>query len=243
MGFIFGLILFQVLIFAGLAFALRHFLTKNVTSATDHLQTMIRDNAAKQDEIKKKLEEAEQKYKDAIKKTEKEIVEMKEKCQKDIDTERDKILTQAHQQSEDLLERARKSVQAMNENMEQAILQKAAERAGVLACEVLPDGACKSIHGEWIDALISNGLSSTQENLRVPDGVNSVKVMTAYALSEAERNKLSAALRERVGREVLIEEEINAELIAGIVVSIGPLVLDGSFRNKVQELIRKAHHG
>ena len=74
--FIFSLILLMVFIFGGLAFFLRHLLTRNISSATSHLQRMLKDTEGKEEKIKKKIEEAEKQCKEILEKAEKEEIKV-----------------------------------------------------------------------------------------------------------------------------------------------------------------------
>jgi len=60
------LIIFQVIIFIFLVFILRRVLSKNITSATEHLDTLTKDYMEKQAEVDKKLNEANQIYEKKI---------------------------------------------------------------------------------------------------------------------------------------------------------------------------------
>jgi F0F1-type ATP synthase membrane subunit b/b' len=236
---IISLILLQIFIFAGLAFFLRHLLTRNVTSATSHLQGMIRDNTEKQDEIKKKLGESKKQYEDTIRKAEKEAQDIKERYQKALEAERDKIISQAHEQSEELLDRADKTCEAINAELDKRVNARAVERAGDLVCKVLPPEVCRVMHALWMDALIAEGLSGI-DRLRVPEEVNSAEVLTAFALSDEQKQKLLKKLEEGLDRSIGIHEKVQPELIAGMTISIGNLVFDGSFIHRMREVTRES---
>ena len=60
--FLVQLIIFQIIIFAALIFALRHILTKNITSATSHLDGLNAEFICREEEVKKRQVEAEKLY-------------------------------------------------------------------------------------------------------------------------------------------------------------------------------------
>ncbi len=63
-----------------------------------------------------------------------------------------------------------------------------------------------------------------------------VYVRTAYALQSAQKDKIAGALKERLGYEISIISEKDPELIGGIHIRAGDLVIDGSVRGKLQQL-------
>ncbi len=68
------------------------------------------------------------------------------------------------------------------------------------------------------------------------ENVVDVTVTSAAALSEGQRQTIAAALRERLGRNVKVETEVNTNLIGGAVVRAGDVVIDGSLRARLEGL-------
>ncbi|MFH1062052.1 MAG: F0F1 ATP synthase subunit delta [Candidatus Omnitrophota bacterium] len=238
--FIVSLILLQIFIFGGLAFFLKHLLTRNVTSATSHLQGMIKENTDKKEEMQKKIEQAEKEYAVKIKKAKEEAEQIEKQCRKEIEQERDKIISQAHEQSEELMSRANKTCETILADLDKNVNEKAVARAGELICKVLPEKNCRDIHQEWVKALINEGLNSL-DRLRIPDDITRIEVITAFALTEQEKAELHEQLQDHLDLNLVIEETVKKDIVAGIIINIGTLVLNGSFVNKIREVIHESY--
>ena len=63
-----------------------------------------------------------------------------------------------------------------------------------------------------------------------------VIVTSATALSEGQQQQIASALRERLGRAIRIETEIDENLIGGAVIRAGDIVIDGSLRARLEGL-------
>ncbi len=63
-----------------------------------------------------------------------------------------------------------------------------------------------------------------------------VRVTSAYALSDAEAERLKTALTRRFQREINLSSEVDASLIGGAVIRAGDTVIDGSVRGKLSKL-------
>lgn len=63
-----------------------------------------------------------------------------------------------------------------------------------------------------------------------------VVVTSAYEMSEAQKQKVSAALKVKMGREIKLSCEVNRDLLGGIVIRAGDKVIDGSARTRLSEL-------
>ena len=61
-------------------------------------------------------------------------------------------------------------------------------------------------------------------------------VTSAKALSPAQRDKLAATLKEKVGRDVKINAVVDESLIGGLVVKVGSKMIDTSIRSKLNSL-------
>jgi F-type H+-transporting ATPase subunit delta len=68
------------------------------------------------------------------------------------------------------------------------------------------------------------------------ENVAEVNVTSAVALSDAQRQRLSDALKKRLKKDVRLHCDIDASLIGGAVIRSGDLVIDGSLRARLQGL-------
>lgn len=75
------------------------------------------------------------------------------------------------------------------------------------------------------------------ETLRAEvENVADVQVTSAVALDDAQRNRLIAALKKRLNRDVRLHVDIDSSLLGGAIVRSGDLVIDGSLRSRLQRL-------
>lgn len=63
-----------------------------------------------------------------------------------------------------------------------------------------------------------------------------VEVNSAVALDEAYKQKIAAALKARLGREIRLHCEVDAALMGGMVIRAGDKVIDGSVRTRLAEM-------
>lgn len=62
------------------------------------------------------------------------------------------------------------------------------------------------------------------------------EIVSARELTDAQKEKLETALKQRFGREVTLECEVDASLLGGAIIRAGDLVLDGSASGKLSRL-------
>lgn len=66
--------------------------------------------------------------------------------------------------------------------------------------------------------------------------VLNVHVRAAFALQQAQKKNIAAALEARLGRKITITSEKDTDLIGGIHIRAGDMVIDGSVRGQLQQL-------
>ncbi len=71
---------------------------------------------------------------------------------------------------------------------------------------------------------------------REAEKVTPVTVTTAFPLSEAQLQALTAALTKRVGGHIELESIVSRDVIGGAVIRMGDRVIDGSLRGKLNNL-------
>lgn len=234
-----SLVLFQVFIFAGLIFVLRHMLTKNVTDATKHLEELNQGYTKKEQEVNLQLEDVRVKSQNILKEAQEEVEKLKAQIIKEAESERDKILNQARAQNDTIIQQAEKSRQALISELEERIERESVNKACELMQVTLPEQFKQDVHLHWVEELLENGFSKL-EHLQLPKDIQEIKITTAFPLTEEQRKDLSKKLKDVLGYETVLKEEIEPKAIAGLIITIGSLILDGSLKNKIQEKTKGA---
>jgi F-type H+-transporting ATPase subunit delta len=100
-------------------------------------------------------------------------------------------------------------------------------------------------HGKAFVALLAeNGrldflpeIADKFEELKAEDqNVADVEVVSATALDDRQRERLAAALRTRLRRDVRLQCTVDPSLIGGAVVRSGDLLIDGSLKHRLERL-------
>ncbi len=112
-----------------------------------------------------------------------------------------------------------------------------------LALALTFDAPCASVNG-LIRLLLENRRLSCLPSIATmfaelkdaSDNVARATITSAFALSERQVDDLRAALARRTQRHVQLTLEIDASLMAGIIVQQGDMVLDGSARGRLEAL-------
>ncbi|MEM1243528.1 MAG: F0F1 ATP synthase subunit delta [Pseudomonadota bacterium] len=63
-----------------------------------------------------------------------------------------------------------------------------------------------------------------------------IKVITAFAIDDAQTKKIEASLAQRLQHDVSLDIEVDPKLIGGMLIKAGDLVIDGSVRSQLAKL-------
>ena len=86
-------------------------------------------------------------------------------------------------------------------------------------------------------------ISANYEKLRAEiEQIADVHVTSAIALDDAQRARLTAALKKRLRREVRLHVSVDPSLIGGAIVRSGDLVIDGSLKSGLDRLAMEIAH-
>lgn len=236
---IISLVLFEVIIFAGFILIFRRVMTKNISFAAKHIENLSQDYTKKQDEAVFRLSEAKEKAQEIINKAQEEAEAIKTKAAKETEEERNKIVQEAQRQNREIISQAEKSRQFLVSEIEQRIVKEAAARACELMHDVLPEAFRLDVHSHWIEELLESDFSKLT-HLRLPEDKCQIKIVSAFALSDAQRRNLAKKLKQVLGFETDIQEEVDEKLVAGISITAGSLILDGSLKNKIKSGAKSA---
>jgi len=233
------IVIIQVVIFGGLIYALRQVLSKNISSATTHLDELNADFIRREEEIRHKQEEADRYHKQVMDKAQTDADKARQEMERKAQEQMDKLVADARAQSEAIVAKAEKTKDILTAELRRTIEARMSERLGDCFVAALPAHAREALHNLWVEDLLSGALGDFA-TMCVPKDVSEVRAVSAYPLSEAQKAGLEKKLKEAFKKKMALREEVDPALVGGVFLEIGSLVLDGSVRNRIRQVIHES---
>ncbi len=232
---IWQLILIQVATFILIVLFLRWLLHTHIGRALRRLQKLNQENLEKEKVLKEELERAKREAEREVEEGRRQAQELKEQARQEAEKNREDILTKARKEAKRLINEAVRDCQRKRMELTLEMQEKAVYLATDMIRYIFTERGREDLHTRLIDELISEIEMLEKEKLK-PEG-NKAEVICAYPLREGQINRLKEALHLKLNRDIALSEQINQEIIAGLIIKMGGFVIDGSIKNKLKKIL------
>jgi len=228
------LVIIQIITFAAIVFALRKLLYTETAKEAGRLKQLKQEAAVRQRELTQKIEAAENAYREKITKAEEDIRAFRLKAEEQTEETKKEIINKANEESVRIVNAASNAKEKMREEIALEMRKKTPELASNIFTEVLSDKVKLMVHKELVKE-VANEVKKIDEakfNLKIKIG----ELDSAYPLDKDEKNSLSSTVTERLGYKISFEDKVDKHLVAGVVIRLGTLVIDGSLANRLRQI-------
>ena len=233
------LVLIQLFIFTMLVLFLRVLLTRNITSATSHLHELNQDYNEKVEAANKKKSEVDRYYDETLLKTKADSEKQKVAIMREAQETQEAVLKDARRQGEDIIANANKAREECMKEIDARVEETARIRATELMRDILTGEMSEHLHQIWVDELLKSGFQDL-DKLQLPEDAKDIRVQCAFPLKAEAKNALQKKCQTFFGRNLPLVEEVNPELVAGLRIRMGSVLIDGSLDFKLKEIARDA---
>ncbi|MFA6636325.1 MAG: F0F1 ATP synthase subunit delta [Candidatus Omnitrophota bacterium] len=227
------IVIIQTIVFGAVIFFLRKIMMGSTESAVNRLNESYTQMEKKKEELAQKIQQAQQDYESRKKEAER----IADKIKNDADTEardqKDAILKKAHEEAERLIVDtvgAKEQIRAEIVKEEQVKL--------VDYCRELLEGVYGDIVGEKVDEILIEDFIEEVNNMDVesiPAGTRKIEAISRRPLTEKLKKKIHEVVEGKMKGKIDVSETVSEDVLGGMTLKFGNLVLDGSVAGKLQE--------
>lgn len=229
------LVLMQVLTFAVLILTLRMLFYRQLNAALRRLQGLQEEAMAKDSQLKEELERAKQERAAEVEKGKEEAKILVEAAKREAELLRHHVEEQAKQEARKIVIRGQDELKQSRSELMAGMEADALRLCAEVLHYTFTEHTQQAFQHELINELIREISQMSQEQFSVK--AEAVTVVSSVPLEAEERARLGQALSDKLGGAVTLYEELDADLITGMVIRIGAMVIDGSLKNKLRKVL------
>ncbi len=230
--------LFAVVNFLIMAFLLQKILFKPVTNILAQRQQQVEafHNQAKL--MQKEAEDYRCQSEAKIEAANKSAQEIINQAVKAGEESKNFILEEARESANSLLNKARTEMEYEKEKMKEELRNEVAVLSVMAAGKLLNKAMTPKDHENLIQEFIADYAvqKELEKSVYIGAGPLSAEISSAVALTDHQQRMLEKNLTDKIGTKVELKLIENKELVGGLVIKIGDVVINGSVANKMTQM-------
>ncbi len=233
---LFQIIVIQIITFSLIVFALRKMLYSDSARESRRLRELSNENLRREREITRKEQETEKLFAEKIASANAEVIKIRLKGESDVEELKKSLIADAEQEAAGIL----KSALSDREKIKEELSLETKSQVPLLALRIMKDALSEPvrelIHRELVLEVIHK--SRELEKEQASSSLRAVEIVSARALTKTEKENLLEALFGARGKRPPVEEKLDNDLIAGLLVRLDTLVIDGTLRDRLERMAR-----
>jgi len=231
--------LLEIINFLVLIWILKHFLYKPVLDVIARRRAGIEDRLAKAQHLHDDADKLKAEYENRLVDWEHEHQQARAALAQELHEERARQLEELQITLKQEREKAQVAESHQRAKATRAIEYKALQQSAQFATRLLTQAAGPDLEERLFDLLVNNlsNLSKDQVvalNTQWGEKTETIMVASSYPLTDLQKKKLENALTGITGVAISIHYEQDAELLAGLYITIGAWVLHANIRDELQ---------
>ena len=231
------LVIIQVITFLVIIFVLKRLLYSETAKEIERLRQLKDEFSRKEKELQVNIDTAKRDVEARIEKAEKEAREYLEKKEKEADEVKNSLVAKARDRAEEMVKNALNSKEKMREEVYLELKDRVPATAVRIFREALSAEAREIMHEDLVKDVIEKMHKMDKGLFKTRTGKG--ELLTPYPMKRSEKEKLVSLMDEKAGHAVGLVEKEDKDLIAGIVIKLDALIIDGSLENKLKQMQEK----
>lgn len=233
-----SLLLVQVVIFGAIFFLLKFLISRGEKEAIARLSALHEENLAREEELNEELKRAKEESQAQIQQGKDEAELIIEEAAKEAHRIRINMEEQAKVAADKIIANARIDAEKLKAAMIKDVQAQSVELAMRMITELLTETDKVALQYEFVKGIIEEISRLPQDHFNV-EGNQAVRVTSSSMLSDKQRDEIKRLLKQKTGKEVGLNEQIDQKVIGGLTVELGGMVIDGTLKSKLQRIISR----
>jgi len=229
------IIVIHVVVLAALVGLLRLIIVGHARRATARVKQVEDEVRKKEEDIKREIEDHEKDFSEKKAESERQIQSQRDEAKREASRLKEQSIAEAKKESAKIIEQAHKNEQKLRDQIARQMEEKTVEYGGRVFKLVFSDLMTGDLNKQFINELI-DALDEIEKGSITVDSTEA-EIIASHPLDQAQKQRLETILREKFNEKATIRETTDEALLAGLILKMGSLEIDGSLRNRYQEAV------
>lgn len=229
------LLIIQIITFVALLFLLRYIFSRNLNSALGRLNSLHEENQVKEAQLSDELKRAKEEREAEVARGKAEASDLIEEAKKEASRARIKVEEGAKAQADKIIAQGKREAGDFKEKLNKEMQVRSLDLALKMVEQTFTEENKEDLQRQFITEIIDEIAKLPKDKFTV--STDKVKVVSSYPLQDEQRENLKKVLGKKLGANISLEEKVKKELISGLILEMGGLVVDGTLKNRLHQAI------
>jgi len=227
------MIILQVVTFAALVFVLRKLMYSASADEARRLKQMEEEYLRRTQDLAAKMESVDKEYRAKVTIAEEEARRLREEAKVESEKIKEESLAKARDESERIVNQAVNTRSKIKQEIESQVQSRVLDTSRKLVAKVLSSKQLKLMHEGLVEELITELEKS--DGRKLTEAPDKGEISVPYEMGKEWVEKIAAAVSKRAGRKVSLSEKADKDVIAGAVIRLGSIIIDGSITGRLKD--------
>jgi F-type H+-transporting ATPase subunit b len=231
-------LLLQIANFLIMALILTRFLFKPLREVLDKRAAHATKAMDEGEEAKREAEALRTEYEKRLENIEAEFAALKNEARVVIDETRQQMLREAYDEIDAMRARAKEEIDQQRTDALRLHRGKIGDVVATLVQRMMKDVLNPQLHEAYLGTFLEQLRSVQMEGQVATDGEDgfAAELITATSLTQPDQEEIAATLEEALSQPVDLIYRVDPELVAGAMIRLGDMLIDGSLQGQIQQL-------
>ena len=223
----------QVVVFVVIVVVLKRILLSDTMNAVERLRQVEAEVRRKEESIRQEIEQHEKDFQQKSAEAREKMEREREASERELGKLKESMLNDAKRESERIIGEAQINKEKTRREIFEEMANTAVDFSRQIFDLVFSDKIGSAINRQFVDELIEALEGIDESTVTVEGGER--EFVASHPLDADQKKRLEEVLSRKFGTEIRVSEKVDPKLLAGLVLRMGGLEIDGSLINRFQE--------
>lgn len=229
------LLVVHLVALAAIVAVMKKLLLNDTVTAVDTIKQVEADVRKKEEGIRKEIEEHEKEFEKSKAEAATELEKKRKHSEEEVAAMREQTITEAKQQGEKIIEQAKKNEENFKQQLALEMEAKTVDYAGQVFKLVFSEKTTAELNKEFISELL-DALDEVEAGTITVEADNA-EFISSHPIADEQKVRLEKIIEDKFGVKIKVEETVQEDLLAGLIIKMGTLEVDASLLNRYQEAV------